>query len=109
MDDSTFLGNGDELWNNPTNKPNPLLLWLTINADYCAGHMYDFAAAAVEARDLPDDVGSEDKIVDVHVLGPDGPKLASFTVRDAAPQLIGFVVRVVCPHYELDVSRTATA
>ena len=94
--DETHLGS--------THPGNPLLLWLTVSADYHSGDKHDFAAYLKEFKHP---YGGEDdnKVVALYVLGDDGPKAATWGVAPYAPYAAAGWgdLTITCAEYDVEV------
>jgi len=96
-------GIAEETYLGYTSTTSPLLLWLTVSADWHSGDKHQLAAFLKEFKH-PYGGESDNQIAAVYVLGDDGPKEATWTlmpdVQFAKPARAD--LRIICAEYDVD-------
>lgn len=98
VDEGTYLGSHT--------PAAPLLLWLTVNADYHSGDAHEFATFLKAHKD-PYGGEDDDKVAALYVLGDDGPREATWALT-LPRQSMGATLTVDCAEYGVDVTKEIT-
>jgi hypothetical protein len=84
-----------------TSTSSPLLLWLTVNADWHSGDKHEFAAFLKHFHADGDD--TDLAVAVLYVLGDDGPKEARFIVSPG--EWAPVILTVICAAYDVNVTK----
>lgn len=92
----------DETYLGYTSSASPLLLWLTVSADWHSGDKHQFAAFVKDFKH-PYGGESDDQVAALYVLGDDGPKDAVWSVQRVPSMESVGLLSVRCDAYDVDV------